>query len=108
MTAAQREAARKQQEALQKAAELKQMLNGLERVDDEGRRGSLLEYEFFRVSFTWLTLIIAYIDSTLCSTDDILKLPLHPNPPGIDSGELVVNLLKHQVRPSLTLDINLL
>jgi SWI/SNF-related matrix-associated actin-dependent regulator of chromatin subfamily A3 len=46
MTVAQKEAARKQQEALQKAAELKQMLNGLERVDDEGRRSSLLEYAF--------------------------------------------------------------
>jgi hypothetical protein len=38
-----------QQEALQKAAELKQMLNGLEKVDDEGRRSSLLEYEFLKL-----------------------------------------------------------
>ena len=78
MTAAQKEAAKKQQEALQKAAELKQMLNNLEKVDDEGRRSSLLD--------------------TLCSTDDVFNLPLHPNPPGIESGQLVVNLLKHQVR----------
>jgi SWI/SNF-related matrix-associated actin-dependent regulator of chromatin subfamily A3 len=76
-TKAQLEAAKKQQEAFQKAAELKQMLNNLERVDDEGRRSSLLD--------------------TLCSTDDILTLPLHPSPPGISSGELVVDLLKHQV-----------
>lgn len=78
MTAAQQEAARKQQESLQKAAELKQMLNNLEKVDDEGRRSSLLD--------------------TLCSTDDILNLPLHPSPPGIKNGDLVVDLLKHQVR----------
>ncbi|KII92184.1 hypothetical protein PLICRDRAFT_133581 [Plicaturopsis crispa FD-325 SS-3] len=73
---AQQEAARKQQEALRRAHELKQMLTTLEKVDDEGRRSSLLD--------------------TLCSTDDILNLPLHPAPPSIDTGELVVNLLKHQ------------
>ncbi|CAA7259081.1 unnamed protein product [Cyclocybe aegerita] len=77
-SAAQMEAIRKQQEALQKAAELRQMLNSLEKVDDEGRRSSLLD--------------------TLCSTDDILSLPLYPNPPGIASGELTVDLLKHQLQ----------
>jgi len=76
-SAARVEAVRKQQEALQKAAELKQMLNALEKVDDGGRRASLLD--------------------TLCSTDDVLAMPLHPNPPGIATGELVVDLLKHQV-----------
>jgi SWI/SNF-related matrix-associated actin-dependent regulator of chromatin subfamily A3 len=78
MTAAQKKAAAKQQEALQKAMELKQMLNNLEKVDDEGRRSSLLD--------------------TLCSTEDVLNLPLHPDPPGIKNGNLVVDLLKHQVR----------
>ncbi|KAJ3514328.1 hypothetical protein NLJ89_g2437 [Agrocybe chaxingu] len=72
------EAIRKQQEALRKAAELRQMLNSLEKVDDEGRRSSLLD--------------------TLCSTDDILSLPLCPSPPGIASGELTVDLLKHQLQ----------
>ncbi|KAJ6499180.1 SNF2 family N-terminal domain-containing protein [Mycena sanguinolenta] len=74
-TAAQIEANRKQQEALQKAAELKQMLSSLERVNDEDRRSSLLDQ--------------------LLSTDDILNLPVHPNPPGKGNG-LVVDLLKHQ------------
>ncbi|KAF8622719.1 hypothetical protein AX15_006810 [Amanita polypyramis BW_CC] len=60
----------------QKAAELEQILNNLEKVDDEGRRGSLLD--------------------SLCSTEDVLNLPLHPNPPSIESGELLTNLLKHQ------------
>jgi SWI/SNF-related matrix-associated actin-dependent regulator of chromatin subfamily A3 len=77
-TPAQLEAVRKQQEALRKAQELQQMLNTLEKVNDEGRRSSLLD--------------------TLCSKDDILNLPLHPNPPGIASGDLQVDLLKHQVR----------
>jgi len=76
-TPAQIEAIRKQQEALQKAVELRQTLSNLEKVDDEGRRCSMLDI--------------------LCSTDDVLNLPLHPNPPGILSGELTVNLLKHQV-----------
>jgi SWI/SNF-related matrix-associated actin-dependent regulator of chromatin subfamily A3 len=76
-THVQQEAARKQQEALQKAAEIRQMLSTLEKVDDEGRRSSLLD--------------------TLCSTDDILNLPLHPNPPGLKNGDLKVDLLKHQV-----------
>jgi SWI/SNF-related matrix-associated actin-dependent regulator of chromatin subfamily A3 len=71
------EALRKQQEAFARAAELKQMLSNLEKVDDEGRRSSLLD--------------------TLCSTEDVLSLPEHPNPPGIASGELRVDLLKHQV-----------
>ena len=78
MTAAQKEAAAKQHDAFRKAAELKQMLNNLEKVDDEGRRTSLLD--------------------TLCSTDDVLNLPLHPDPPGIKNGNLQVDLLKHQVR----------
>ncbi|KAG1751540.1 SNF2 family N-terminal domain-containing protein [Suillus paluster] len=77
---AQQEAMRKQQEAqqeaLQKAAELKQMLGNMEKVDDEGRRASLLD--------------------ALCSVDDILNLPIHPDPPGVASGDLVVDLLKHQ------------
>ena len=64
-------------EALQRAVELRQMLSNLEKVDDEGRRSSMLD--------------------TLCSVDDILNLPLHPSPPGILSGELTVDLLKHQV-----------
>lgn len=76
-SAAQREAIRKQEDALRKATELKQMLNSLEKVDDEGRRSSLLD--------------------TLCSKEDILNLPLHPNPPGLKNGDLQVDLLKHQV-----------
>lgn len=80
-TPAQREAAQKQQEALQKAAELRQMLSNLEKVDDEGRRSSLLD--------------------TLCSTNDVLSLPLHSNPPGLVSGELTVNLLRHQASSAL-------
>ncbi|KAH7924627.1 hypothetical protein BV22DRAFT_1129678 [Leucogyrophana mollusca] len=75
-TKAQQEAIRQQQEALHKAAELRQMLSSLEKVDDEGRRASLLD--------------------ALCSTDDVLNLPVHPSPPGVASGDLVVNLLKHQ------------
>ncbi|KAL1760634.1 SNF2 family N-terminal domain-containing protein [Schizophyllum commune] len=76
MTNAQIEAIKKQQEALNNAAELKQMLSGLEKVDDESRRNSVLD--------------------TLCSVDDVLKLPEHPDPPGIAKGDLVVELLKHQ------------
>ncbi|KAF7376249.1 DNA repair protein rad5 [Mycena sanguinolenta] len=74
-TPAQIEANRKRQEALQKAADLKQMLSSLEKVNDEDRRNTLLDQ--------------------LLSTDDILNLPVHPNPPGKENG-LVVNLLKHQ------------
>ncbi|KAL1673766.1 SNF2 family N-terminal domain-containing protein [Schizophyllum commune] len=76
MTNAQMEALKKQQEALNNAAELKQMLSGLEKVDDESRRNSVLD--------------------TLCSVDDVLKLPEHPDPPGLTKGDLVVELLKHQ------------
>ena len=72
---------RKQQEEFARAAELRQMLSNLERVDDEGRRSSLLD--------------------TLCSTEDVLELPEHPSPPGIASGELRVDLLRHQVCGSL-------
>ena len=76
-TPAQIKAVQKQQEALQKAAELRQMLSNLDKVDDEGRRSSMLD--------------------TLCSADDVLNLPLHSSPPGILNGELTVDLLKHQV-----------
>lgn len=71
------EALMKQQEEFARALELRQTLANLEKVDDEGRRSSLLD--------------------TLCSTEDVLGLPEHPNPPGIASGELRVDLLKHQV-----------
>ena len=71
--AAQQEQQRKQQEAFAKAQELRQILNSLEKVDDEGRRSSLLD--------------------TLCATDDVLALTTHPNPPGIQTGDLKVNLL---------------
>ncbi|KAF7790393.1 hypothetical protein EIP86_001348 [Pleurotus ostreatoroseus] len=74
--AAQQEAARKQQEALQKARELRGILDSLEKVDDEGRRSSLLD--------------------TLCAVEDVLALPEHPSPPSLTSGDLKVNLLKHQ------------
>jgi hypothetical protein len=76
MTAAQKQ----QQLSLQNAAELKQMLDTLEKVDDERRRISLLD--------------------TLCAVGDALNLPVHPNPPGIANGNLVVDLMKHQVRMS--------
>jgi len=71
------EALKKQQEEFARAAELRQMLANLDKVDDEGRRSSLLD--------------------TLCSAEDVLNLPEHPNPPGIASGELRVDLLRHQV-----------
>lgn len=74
--AAQQEAQQKQQEALEKAHELHQILDNLEKVDNEGRRASLLD--------------------TLCSVEDALDLPEHPSPPGKD-GDLQVDLLKHQV-----------
>ncbi|KAF8502088.1 SNF2 family N-terminal domain-containing protein [Russula emetica] len=70
------EALRKQQEEFARAVELRQTLSNLEKVDDESRRSSLLD--------------------TLCSTEDVLGLPEHPNPPGIASGELRVDLLRHQ------------
>lgn len=77
-THVQQEAAERQEDALRTAAELRQMLSTLEKVDDEGRRSSLLD--------------------TLCSKDDILNLPLHPNPPGLKNGDLRVDLLRHQVQ----------
>lgn len=73
--AAQAEAARKQQEAVAKAQELRTILNNLEKVDDEGRRASLLD--------------------TLTEVDDVLGLPEHPSPPRKDTN-LRVDLLKHQ------------
>ena len=76
--AAREAAARKQAEEVAKSAELRQILNNLEKVDDEGRRSSLLD--------------------TLCSVEDVLELPEHPSPPGVSGGDLKVNLLKHQVR----------
>ena len=76
-----REELLKKQEQFAKAAELRDILNNLEKVNDEGRRSSLLDQ--------------------LCSTDDILKLPEYPDPPGIATGEFTVDLLKHQVFATL-------
>ncbi|KDQ28039.1 hypothetical protein PLEOSDRAFT_1042220, partial [Pleurotus ostreatus PC15] len=60
----------------QKSAELAQLLQGIEKVDDDKRRSAVLD--------------------VVCSVEDILELPLYPSPPSIESGELYVNLLKHQ------------
>ena len=75
---AQQEAVRKRQEEFQKAADLKKMLASLDStsVDAEKRRHSLLD--------------------RLLSGDDILKLPVCANAPGIGNG-LTVELMKHQV-----------
>lgn len=75
--AAREAAARKQAQEMAKSTELRQILNSLEKVDDEGRRSSLLD--------------------TLCSVADVMELPEHPSPPSIQNGDLKVNLLKHQV-----------
>ncbi|KAJ7217931.1 SNF2 family N-terminal domain-containing protein [Mycena pura] len=74
---AQQEAVRKRQEEFQKAADLKKMLASLDStsVDAEKRRNSLLD--------------------RLLSGDDILKLPVCANAPGIGNG-LTVELMKHQ------------
>ena len=77
LTPAQEAAQKKLAEDMRKATELRQILGNLEKVDDEGRRASLLDQ--------------------LLTTEDVLTLPEYPNPPGIDAGNLTVNLLKHQV-----------
>ncbi|KIJ49379.1 hypothetical protein M422DRAFT_65895 [Sphaerobolus stellatus SS14] len=65
-----------QLEAKRKSIELQSILSGLKKVDDEGRRSSLLDI--------------------VCPVEDILNLPTHPSPPSVASGELKVNLLRHQ------------
>lgn len=77
LTPAQEAAQKKLAEDIKKATELRQVLDGLEKVNDEGRRASLLDQ--------------------LLSTDDVLMLPEYLNPPGINAGNLTVDLLKHQV-----------
>jgi len=74
----QAEALQKQAEAIQKAQELREMLSNLQKIDDQGRRSSLLD--------------------TLCSAEDAFNLPVYSKAPGIASGQLTVDLLKHQVR----------
>ncbi|KAI0035861.1 SNF2 family N-terminal domain-containing protein [Vararia minispora EC-137] len=74
--AARQKGIQEEQEAFTKASELREILSNLEKVSDENRRHSLLD--------------------TLCSAEDVLGLPVHSNPPGKASGELTVNLLKHQ------------
>lgn len=77
LTPAQEAAQKKLAEDMKKATELRQILDNLEKVNDEGRRASLLDQ--------------------LLSTDDVLTLPEHPEPPGVDAGNLTINLMKHQV-----------
>lgn len=77
LTPAQEAAQKKLAEDMKKAAELRQILNNLDKVNDGGRRENLLDQ--------------------LLSAEDVLALPEHPNPPGVDAGNLTVDLLKHQV-----------
>ncbi|KAH7334908.1 SNF2 family N-terminal domain-containing protein [Rhizoctonia solani] len=66
------------QELQRRAEELRTMLAGLEKVDDEGRRANFLDALYGN------------------QNEDILNLPEHPSPPGKEDGTLVVDLLKHQ------------
>ena len=63
-----------------KAQELREVINSFESVNDESRRESLLD--------------------SLCSTNDILNLPVQddPPPPSIENGELATNLMRHQLQ----------
>jgi SWI/SNF-related matrix-associated actin-dependent regulator of chromatin subfamily A3 len=36
------------------------------------------------------------LQDSLTGDVDVSKLPLHPSPPGLESGELLVDLLPHQ------------
>ncbi|KAG9120079.1 hypothetical protein FRC07_004585 [Ceratobasidium sp. 392] len=65
-------------EAQRRAEELRVMLAGLQKVDDEGRRANFLDALYEQ------------------EKQDILNLPEHPSPPGKDDGTLTVDLLKHQ------------
>lgn len=78
LTAAQREKLEKDREAYMKAEELKRVVNAFATVDDDTRRSGLLD--------------------TLCVTDDILDLPVHENPPSLETGELNTKLMKHQLQ----------
>jgi SWI/SNF-related matrix-associated actin-dependent regulator of chromatin subfamily A3 len=63
-----------------KAQELRDVIDSFESVSDDSRRASLLD--------------------SLCSTDNILNLPVQqdPPPPSVESGELVSNLMRHQLQ----------
>ncbi|QRW08198.1 SWI/SNF-related matrix-associated actin-dependent regulator of chromatin subfamily A member 3-like 3 [Ceratobasidium sp. AG-Ba] len=65
-------------EAQRRASELRDMLDGLQKIDDEGRRANFLDAIYEQ------------------EKQDILNLPEHPSPPGIEEGSLTVDLLKHQ------------
>ncbi|CAE6341818.1 unnamed protein product [Rhizoctonia solani] len=65
-------------EVRRRAEELRTMLAGLEKVDDEGRRANFLDALYAN------------------QAEDILNLPEHTSPPGKEDGTLVVDLLKHQ------------
>ncbi|KAG8729374.1 hypothetical protein FRC12_021024, partial [Ceratobasidium sp. 428] len=65
-------------EAQYRAEELRVMLAGLQKVDDEGRRANFLDALYAQ------------------EKQDILNLPEHPSPPGKEDGTLTVDLLKHQ------------
>lgn len=59
-----------------KASQLRSILESVTRLDDTTRRDNLL--------------------NSLCG-EDVLELPVMPNPPSVASGHLKTELLKHQV-----------
>jgi SWI/SNF-related matrix-associated actin-dependent regulator of chromatin subfamily A3 len=63
-----------------KAQEPRNVIRSFESVSDESRRASLLD--------------------SMCLTDDVLNLPVQPDPPppSVESGELVTNLMRHQLQ----------
>lgn len=72
-----RESLSQYKEQLARAAELRDILNNLEKVNNAERRSSLLDQ--------------------LCATEDVLNLPEYPDPPSVKTGELKIDLLRHQV-----------
>lgn len=67
-----------QNQAIPNANELQQILDKLNAVNDTDRSESLLDL--------------------VCNKDDILDLPVYGDPPGIQKGNLKVDLLKHQLQ----------
>lgn len=74
------------------------MLSSLEKVDDEGRRSSLLD-----TMCNADVSVMSVRNGTLFTFQpkDALNLPVHPRPPSMLSGELKVDLLRHQVCSSI-------
>lgn len=70
-------------------ADMRRLLDGLKKVSEDEKQAD-------GVMVNYLDGVVADVQDALTADIDVGRLPMHPSPPGIANGHLLVDLLTHQ------------